>query len=477
MFASLCNTLFGKKNTRARKATPRLGLETLEKRDLMACSIGVLDNTLYIYGTNLADQVSVYPSGSDVVINHRSGSEAITTTRVPASSIRKIYFLAGDSSDTFLNDTSIPSLVDGGGGNDTVWGGYGNDTVLGGAGTDYLYGWYGNDNLNGGANGDHLDGEAGDDFLISIDGTAENDNLYGNEGFDSFWIDRYSSWLSTDKDFIRDSTSTERATNVHEVERFSNGADRSLDGDNIADPTDGTFYQRYSGRPLFASVGPTENDIDQGGLGDCWLMAGIGALARTSQNAVRQTIVDFGDGTYGVHLNGRIYRVDADLPTDGFAAKNLVNAGLGQEGSLWVPLVEKAYAYFRTGANTYASLVGGFGVEALRGLRATGVGEKYFNTYASGQAILDDIAAKLSSGQALTLGFDAVAPGCPCISSHEYTVIRVNRDFFGRVISVVLRNPWATDGAGNDGSDDGLVTVTGTQLFSSAGSIAWGRVS
>lgn len=43
------------------------------------------------------------------------------------------------------------------------------------------------------------------------------------------------------------------------------------------------------------------------------------------------------------------------------------------------------------------------------------------------------------------------------------------------MISVVLRNPWGYDGAGNDSNTaDGLVTVTGAQLFASTGWVLWG---
>jgi hypothetical protein len=33
-------------------------------------------------------------------------------------------------------------------------------------------------------------------------------------------------------------------------------------------------------------------------------------------------------------------------------------------------------------------------------------------------------------------------------------------DADGGFVSLVLRNPWGSDGAGNDGANDGVVTVT-----------------
>jgi hypothetical protein len=104
-------------------------------------------------------------------------------------------------------------------------------------------------------------------------------------------------------------------------------------------------------------------------------------------------------------------------------------------------------------------------------VNATDVDDRYFNTYTSGQAVLNDIATKLQNGRAVTCGFDKVYDGAPVVSSHEYTVISVNRDTAGNVISVNLRNPWGPSGAA------AAVTVTATQIFDCAGSIAWGTVA
>ena len=64
--------------------------------------------------------------------------------------------------------------------------------------------------------------------------------------------------------------------------------------------------------------------------------------------------------------------------------------------------------------------------------------------------------------------------GSPLVKKHVYMVERLN---FQTVmnsgipvqvpVSLVLRNPWGTDGAGNDGLNDGLVTITGQQLVAS----------
>lgn len=365
-----------------------------------------------------------------------------------------VDYLYGDAGNDTLRGEKGQDYLSGNDGNDCLYGNEDNDSVFGDAGDDRLYGGLGADQIYGGD---------GKDTLVSLDGAA-TDTVFGQNDFDSFCTDQ--------SDTIRDASDSENSTNVHRISSFANGADRTLDGDHIADPTDGLNYKNFADRPLFANSGPSENDIDQGGLGDCWLMASMGAVAHTSDNAVYQTVVDLGDGTYAVRLGGDHYfRVDADLPTLSATSWGLTNAGLGVDNSLWPAIVEKAYTHYRSGANTYASIADGLGVQGLPGLNATSVDDKYFIEYANGQAILNDIATKLDNGRALTCGFDSVGGGAPVVAGHEYTVVGVNRDAAGKVLSVTLRNPWGPSG------DDAAVTVTGDQLFACLGSIAWGSVA
>jgi hypothetical protein len=104
-----------------------------------------------------------------------------------------------------------------------------------------------------------------------------------------------------------------------------------------------------------------------------WLVAGLGAIGLDSPNTLRQNVVDFNDGTYGVRLGNNFYRVDNELSVwntaSGTTSNNARFAGLGAQNSMWVAVVEKAFASYRTGANTYDSLNGGWSVEGRRFLR------------------------------------------------------------------------------------------------------------
>ena len=76
----------------------------------------------------------------------------------------------------------------------------------------------------------------------------------------------------------------------------------------------------------------------------------------------------------------------------------------------------------------------------------------------------------------MTIGFTSVAAGAPLIKDHAYTVAGVFRNTSGVVTSILLYNPWGSDGAGIDWNDDGYVSVTPEQLFGSTGDFRWGKV-
>jgi Ca2+-binding RTX toxin-like protein len=129
-------------------------------------------------------------------------------------------------------------------GDDYVYGGEGNDRVYGNAGDDFVYGDTGDDCLYGGSGADQFHGGNGSDTLVSLDaGTV--DRLFGENDLDSFWTD-----VSDD---VSDAAPGENATNVHRISGFVNaadGADLTLDGDNIDDPTDeGLNYKSWADGP------------------------------------------------------------------------------------------------------------------------------------------------------------------------------------------------------------------------------------
>ncbi|HVK13787.1 MAG TPA: C2 family cysteine protease, partial [Gemmataceae bacterium] len=347
------------------------------------------------------------------------------------------------------------------------------DRVYGDDGRDRLFGDGQDDHVYGGPGADRLDGGAGSDTLVSIDDAA-SDTLAGGTGKDSFWADDQGLF----EDGLLAPTADELETNVHYVSGFDNGADKTLDGDSIADPTGGKGSADFSDRPLFSKFGPQVFDVDQGDLGDCWLLGSLAAAARVEPNAIRQLVVDLGDGTYAVHLEKSVlntdvyYRVDGDLPVDPAAPATPQFAGLGVGRSLWVPIVEKAYALDRGGR--YADLNGDTVGEVLGEIGGTG------RVY---HMSVEDAFEDFDPPTALTGVFQTqsdVADVDRTLPNHAYAIYSVQKDGNGNAVSVQLYNPHGVDNVPlynldgtpmldakgdqmygcTDGKDDGLITLT-----------------
>src|SRR5262245_17444476 len=343
MFASLLGKLIlrtrPKPQTRPSRNTFRPAVELLESREVPSVSsLSFSGSTLVIRADNADTSVSVKLSYNvKTAQNYVVVSEAGTgrSWSYAAGTVSQIEFQGGAGNDRFVNNvSSLPVSAYGAGGNDYLegrnaadyfFGGAGNDTlignggddtlsgdagddkVVGGDGDDYLYGGDGHDSVIGGAGADSLYGGAGDDTLVAIDG-GTSDYADGQSGPDTVWADMNRVWVETSYGWQADIAYAEKLQNVS---AFANGADRTLNGDAIADPTNEPYpnYKNYSANPLFAPGGPTVDDIDQERLGDCWLLASLGSVAHDHPGVIRSMVADFGDGTYGVRLGDKFYRI------------------------------------------------------------------------------------------------------------------------------------------------------------------------
>src|SRR5262249_45991333 len=120
---------------------------------------------LAVGGTTGNDTIVFNPGGGSgtvqVVINGVSQGTYSPTGHLLA------YGQAGDDTIQVAGSITLPTLLFGGDGNDTLKGGNGNNILVGGAGTDSLTGGRGRDLLIGGAGADTLTGNGGDDILIA----------------------------------------------------------------------------------------------------------------------------------------------------------------------------------------------------------------------------------------------------------------------------------------------------------------------
>ena len=365
-------------------------------------SFNASTSTVSINGTGQNDVASVvYYGRGSIKVTMNDVSATYTT-----SSVTAVAFYGYDGDDSFTNATSIESTANGGDGNDalsggsgadflvggygqdtiygnagddTLWGSGGSDKVYGDDGNDVIYGHGGNDELHGGNSRDTFYGGSGDDQIFGDDGQdlivtvgLGVDTVSGGNQWDNYWMDA--------SDVLTDASANELSLGyVHKIGQFQsvsyNGGNTStpvgLDpaGEDLPDPLPGTSASlaNFADNSLFASVGPSKDDVLQGSVGDCYFMSPLAALADATDEYeyIRKMVVHLGDGTYGVRFyrsgQEKYVRVDADLWVSGSTP---ILAKPGLESSIWVPIVEKAYAFFRRNEGNYDSIASGDGATA-----------------------------------------------------------------------------------------------------------------
>jgi Calpain family cysteine protease len=179
-------------------------------------------------------------------------------------------------------------------------------------------------------------------------------------------------------DVVTDASANELALGyVNKVDQFfsysfdggqtSTPVSKELSGQSLADPEpyDGQLWgANFKNNSLFNGA-PSKDDVFQGDVGDCYFLSRLSAMAKANPDSIRKMVVDLGEGTYAVRFyrNGQAeyVRVDADFYTTSPYGTTLTYAKLGQGGSIWAPVIEKAYAFWRTKQGDYPSINGGNG--------------------------------------------------------------------------------------------------------------------
>ncbi|MCK5945269.1 MAG: hypothetical protein KAI24_24990, partial [Planctomycetes bacterium] len=466
-----------------------------------------------VQGTSGDDVVTVrYPSLFTIEIERGTWSKTYNR-----SAVTKVRCEAGDGNDTLRNYTSVPCEFDGGNGNDyllggsgadrlvggygqdTIYGGSGDDLILGSGGSDYLsgqngddvihghggndtiYGGYGRDSIFPGSGNDTVYGGSGQDLIVTIGGG--NDAIWGGHQWDNFWVD-YG-------DAIYDASSNEQQLGyVHTVASFEvlNASTHTFqpslepDGLNIPDPQPlaghSVLLMDKSAQPLFGPGGPSEDDVLQGAVGDCYFMAVLSAIAHQQPEEIRKMVTSLGDGSYAVRFfrNGQpcYVRVDGDLWTTLGGAVQYAKPG--PSGAIWVPIVEKAFAFFREGAGTFASINGGHthaehhtaqlgatthawqlpqspSKEAIIAWDQAGRTNAYVTYVLENQSrqLMEWIDGHLQAGAPVYTGAkSSVSNGTPIAEDtyrrgqHLYEVYAIERDAQGNPDALVLRDPYGS---------------------------------
>jgi hypothetical protein len=106
-------------------------------------------------------------------------------------------------------------------------------------------------------------------------------------------------------------------------------------------------------KPLYGGNGPCMEDVNQGYLGDCFMLAPLAAMALQDPSSIRSMITDNGNNTWGI-------RFIIDGKTEYVTVNNELADGGGKFASgtnTWVGLVEKGYAQLQAGGNTTGTSV------------------------------------------------------------------------------------------------------------------------
>jgi hypothetical protein len=257
--------------------------------------------------------------------------------------------------------------------------------------------------------------------------------------------------------------------NPQSATTFQNNADAN-------DPTALVAYSPVSGS-LFGADGPSYQDVEQGDVGDCWLLAGLAEVAARTPSEIENMFTYDGStvengsvvGIYTVRFfnyagRAQYVTVDTELPAGGAFYDSPAN------GVLWTALAEKAYAEANAagfvttshmGRNSYAALDGGDPVWALQAI--TGKPARDFSIKPR------NLGAAWNDGQLIVLS-TSTPVSSHVVSSHSYAVVGYSAS---SAKPFEVYNPWGTTSSGTaqgDPSVYGLFFADGTFL---ARNFAW----
>ena len=246
------------------------------------------------------------------------------------------------------------------------------------------------------------------------------------------------------------------SNNADEQERASGDSGHGADPEREAG-TQGD-YKQFSGDIGISAKDINPDDIRQGNLGDCYLIAALRSEALRDPGLIADHIRHNPDGTYTVTLydadhNPVDVTVDASAPTG--------SAGGSDGNPNWVTLYEKAYAEYLGGK--YSQIEGGEdhanGLWAIQSV--TGRQGEYLE-----QPTLDEIKTQLASGPVTASTKSDLSDNfnwfwqnpdteTKLVPSHAYSIDKVetrwNPTDSRNEEMVHLLNPWGHSSNGNSG--------------------------
>jgi len=238
-----------------------------------------------------------------------------------------------------------------------------------------------------------------------------------------------------------------------------------MDTPTAVDDYGKTYNYAMASGSLFVN-GPSYTDINQGYVGDCWLLSSLAETADREPSLISSMFTDNGNNTYTVELfnNGvaNYVTVDKELPVD--SSGHLVFADFGASASnpnneLWTALAEKAVVEEQASLgnkNSYKSISGGYigvGLNDVTGhLDIIGNSLSISKSYNGFNAAVSD----WNAGD--LMGFASKSSGTTLgvVAGHAYAVVGYN-PVTGQF---TLFNPWGI----NNGFAPGLLSLSWTAI-------------
>lgn len=216
-------------------------------------------------------------------------------------------------------------------------------------------------------------------------------------------------------------------------------------------------------RGQLAIDGFNPDDVLQGQVGDCYLLAALSSVAHVKPQLLEKAVKDNGDGTFTVTFFEKKTKTARPTPVqitvdDTFPMRRggqLEYAAARTKGELWPLVFEKAYASWKGG---YEAIEGGMSATTLQAL--TGMKPDFFpvDSALGAAAIYKKLKALDDAGAAvvaLSKPWEPISQGL--VGDHAYTVLGVEERGGERFVK--LRNPWGEREPGRDGKDDGLFSM------------------
>ncbi len=281
--------------------------------------------------------------------------------------------------------------------------------------------------------------------------------------------------------------------------------DKWFYGTDLPTLTSASLVYKSAAGSLFPHT-PSNYDEYQGELGDCYFISSLGTLADSNPAAIENMIINNGDGTYTVRFYtgpyGQIYTnsgvsdgftndagvadyvtVNSMLPAT--SSGQLVYADYGAScanpaNSLWIPLIEKAYAQwdqtgkegpYRSGVDSYADIQGGWMATVYAQVLGYNAAD-YAMATTSEQTAINALAA----GEAVTIGTtqwsttNEYATEFGLYQDHAYAII----GYTASSNTFTLYNPWGFDQPGQLTWSELQTACTGFCVASTAGTVPIG---